>query len=314
MPTTYTPIRYPGGKSKIYPAVERIISSSGLEGCVYAEAFCGGAGLAVKLLLKGDVSRIVLNDVDPAVFSMWDAIVNHPEELCSFLAGTEPTVDEWDRQHDLLASSSSPSLELGMAALFLNRTNRSGILRGGPIGGRGQTGVWAIGARYNPDGLCAKVRRIAARSGDIELRNLDASDFIEAVLRPMATNGGRVLANFDPPYVEKGPELYQNSFDEGDHRALAREIASCEFPWVVTYDAVPLVDEMYAEFERYDLEVGYSAARVRREREILVAGPHVTVPDGLLPRRSAGTEADGTLALIGKSANTLTKRDKRRRV
>ena len=290
MPITYTPIRYPGGKSKIYPTVERIIHSSGLEGCAYAEAFCGGAGLAVKLLLKGDVSRIVLNDLDPAVFSMWDAIVNHPEELCAFLVGTEPTVDEWERQHDLLISSESPSLELGMAALFLNRTNRSGILRGGPIGGRGQTGAWDIDARYNPDGLCAKVRRIAKRSSDIELHNLDASEFIRTILRPMDIQGKRMLANFDPPYVEKGPELYHNSFDEGDHRTLAREIASCEFPWIVTYDAVPLVDEMYKGFARYDLEVGYSAARVRREREILVAGPGVTIPDGLLPRRSAGTE------------------------
>lgn len=291
MPITYTPIRYPGGKSKIYPTVECVIRASGLEGCAYAEAFCGGAGLAVKLLLKGNVSRIVLNDIDPAVFSMWDAIVNHPEELCAFISGTEPTVDEWERQHRLLISSPSPSLELGMAALFLNRTNRSGILRGGPIGGRGQTGAWGIDARYNPDGLCAKVRRIARRAGDIELHNLDASEFIDAVLRPMATRGEPVLANFDPPYVEKGPELYQNSFDEGDHRRLSREIASCEFPWIVTYDAVPLVDEMYEGFARYDLEVGYSAARVRREREILVAGPGVTVPDGLLPRRPGGAES-----------------------
>lgn len=297
MPITYTPIRYPGGKSKIYPTVERIIRSSGLEGCAYAEAFCGGAGLAVKLLLKGDVSRIVLNDVDPAVYSMWDAIVRHPEELCSFLEGTEPTVDEWERQHEVLASSSSPSLELGMAALFLNRTNRSGILRGGPIGGKDQTGAWGIDARYNPDGLCAKVRKIAERSSDIELHNLDASDFIETALRPMATGGERLLANFDPPYVEKGPELYQNSFDEGDHRALARMIASCDFPWVVTYDAVPLVDEMYAGFARYDLEVGYSAARVRREREILVASPSVTVPDGLLPRRSDSAYLKGASGL-----------------
>lgn len=291
MPITYTPIRYPGGKSKIYPTVERIIRASGLEGCAYSEAFCGGAGLAVKLLLRGDVSRIFLNDVDPAVYSMWDAVVNHPEKLCSFLAGTEPTVDEWERQHDILVSSESPSLELGMAALFLNRTNRSGILRGGPIGGKRQTGAWGIGARYNPEGLCAKVRRIAARASDIELHNLDAGDFIETVLCPMGTKGERMLANFDPPYVEKGPELYQNSFDEGDHRALAREITSCEFPWVVTYDAVPLVDEMYADFDLYDLEVGYSAARIRRERETLVAGPGVTVPDGLLTQRSIGTES-----------------------
>lgn len=286
MPITYTPIRYPGGKSKIYPTVERIIRASGLDGCVYAEAFCGGAGLAIKLLLKGDVSRIVLNDVDPAVFSMWDAIVNHPEELCSFLAGTEPTVGEWERQHDLLVSSDSPSLDLGMAALFLNRTNRSGILRGGPIGGRRQTGAWGIGARYNPDCLCAKVRRIAEGRATSSCTASMRAPSSSPSCAPWPPGADWCWRTSTPPYVEKGPELYQSSFDEGDHRTLAREIASCDFPWVVTYDAVPLVDEMYAGFDRYDLEVGYSAARVRREREILVAGPGVTVPAGLLPIRT----------------------------
>lgn len=284
MPLTYTPIRYPGGKSKIYPVVERIIDESGLAGCTYAEAFCGGAGLAVKLLLMGKVSRVILNDLDPAVYSMWVAIVRHPVELCRFLSETAPTIDEWERQHEVLTSSDEPSAELGMAALFLNRTNRSGILRGGPIGGRGQAGKWDVGARYNPRTLCSKIERISARAEDIELHNLDATDFIGQVLDPVSRREEKLLANFDPPYVEKGPELYKNSFRDADHRSLAARISSCRFPWIVTYDAVPLVDQMYAKFDRYELEVGYSAASVRRAKETLVAGPGIKVPDGILPR------------------------------
>lgn len=283
MPITYTPIRYPGGKSKIYPAVREIIEASELSGCRYSEAFCGGAGLAVKLLRDGVVSSIVLNDVDPAVYSMWDAIVNHPDELCAFLGETQPTLEEWNRQHEVLVRSSSPSLELGEAALFLNRTNRSGILMGGPIGGRSQTGTYGIDARYNVESLSRKIRDISSRSNAISLYNLDASDFIDEVLRPL---GGHLLANFDPPYVEKGPELYKNSFTAGDHLALAEKIASCGFPWIVTYDAVPLVDRAYEKFDRYDLEIGYSAASIKRGREILIAGPGVTIPEGLLTKRS----------------------------
>lgn len=259
----------------------------GLVGCAYAEAFCGGAGLAIRLLLRGRVSRVLLNDLDPAVYSMWDAIVNHPDELCGFLMEVPLTVEEWSRHHEALVSATSPSLALGMSALYLNRTNRSGILRARPIGGMAQEGAYGMGARFNRDDLCRKVMSIAARADDIVLGNKDASDFIRDDLMTCDGADGALLANFDPPYVGKGPGLYANSFTHANHLALADEIADCDFPWIVTYDAVPLVDRAYARFRRYDLSVGYSAARARVGSEILVAGPRVAVPDGLLARRAA---------------------------
>ena len=277
MPITYTPIRYPGGKSKLYPIVDAVIEASCLAGCTYAEAYCGGAGLAVKLLLKGRVSRIVLNDIDPAVYSMWDAIVHHSEELCAFLADVPLDIDEWRSMRDVFESATGPSLELGKAALYLNRTNRSGILRGGPIGGMSQSGTYSLGARFNRDNLCEKIRAIAARSGDIELFNDDAIDFIDGEL---ATRKG-LFANFDPPYVVKGPGLYENHYTNEDHGAVAKKISSCDFPWVVTYDDSALVKELYKDFDQYSVSVGYSAASVRVGSEVLIAGPGVTVPDSL---------------------------------
>ncbi len=277
MPITYTPIRYPGGKSKLYPLVDAIVEANGLEGCTYAEAYCGGAGLAAKLLLKGRVSRIVLNDVDPAVYSMWDMIVNHPDELCAFISDVPLTVDEWDARREVLLSADGPSEELGLAAFYLNRTNRSGILRGGPIGGRSQEGRYKIGARFNRRPLCGKVRALAARAGDIELYNLDACDFIDGVL----SGAGNLFANFDPPYVEKGPGLYENHYTAGDHAEVAERISSCTFPWIVTYDSSPFISELYGGFDRYAVSVGYSAAGIRTGSEVLIAGPGVAVPESL---------------------------------
>lgn len=277
MPVTYTPIRYPGGKSKLYPIVDAIVGASGLVGCTYAEAYCGGAGLAVKLLLRGRVSGIILNDVDPAVYSMWDAIINHPDELCDFVMGVPLTVEEWRRNREAFDSLGSPSLELGKAAFYLNRTNRSGILRGGPIGGMSQTGRYKIGARFNREGLCGKIRAIAARAGDIELHNKDASRFIDEDL--VGRDG--LFANFDPPYVVKGPGLYESSYTTEDHGRVAREISSCEFPWIVTYDAAPIIGRLYEGFDMYAINVGYSAASARVGSEVLIAGPGITVPDSL---------------------------------
>ena len=277
MPATYTPIRYPGGKTKLYPLVDAVIEANGLGGCTYCEAFCGGAGLAVKLLLRGRVSAVVLNDLDPAVFSMWDAIVNRPDELCEFVSDVKLSVGEWERRRETFLAADGPSPELGLAAFYLNRTNRSGILRAGPIGGRGQDGAYGIGARFNRKGLVRKIRAISERADSIELRNMDACDFIDNVL---AGRDG-LLANFDPPYVVKGPELYKSSYTDEDHAALAKKVAGCEFPWIVTYDDDPMVDELYARFERRTIRVGYSAARAKAGSEILVASRGLRLPEGL---------------------------------
>ncbi|MCI2185072.1 DNA adenine methylase [Bifidobacterium tibiigranuli] len=276
MPITYTPFRYPGGKSKIFPLVHDIIADSGLTGCTYAEAFCGGAGLAIKLLLKGDVNEVILNDIDPSVFSMWDMVLHHSEELIDFIKVVPLTISEWDHQHDIFSTEKVPTQYLGKAAFYLNRTNRSGILAAGPIGGREQDGEYGINARFNRTGLINKILAISKYSSHIRLYNLDARLFIEQVLNAAETPQN-IFANFDPPYVQKGPKLYENSLVESDHREIATAIAQCKCKWMVTYDSNPLVTELYADFDRYKLDIEYSAYDKRSAVEILAAGPDVVV-------------------------------------
>ena len=281
MPITYTPLRFPGGKSKIYSFMISLIETNELRGCVYAEAFCGGAGLAMKLLLKNDVSKVVLNDCDPAIYSIWDAVVHHPDELCTYIDSVQLGMDEWERCHELYQNADEPSLELGKAALFLNRTNRSGILTGGVIGGKAQTGTYKIGARFNRKTLREKVQKISARSGDIELHNLDVLDFMSTVAPEL---GGHSLLYLDPPYVQKGPGLYENSFTDENHRVLASRIKQYAEKWMVTYDTDDLVDELYAPADDWaitvdGIKVGYSATTTRNTAtERLVLGPGVKMP------------------------------------
>ena len=282
MPITYTPLRFPGGKSKIYPFMISLIDANDLRGCTYAEAFCGGAGLAMKLLLKGDVSKVVLNDYDPAVYSIWDAVVNHSEELCSYIESAPLDMDEWERCHEVYRDAGEPSLELGKAAFFLNRTNRSGILTGGVIGGKAQTGTYKIDARFNRKGLCEKVRSIAVKACSIELYNLDVLDFMSDVAPEL---GGSSLLYLDPPYVQKGPGLYENSFTDDDHRELAGRIKQYGGKWMVTYDTDDLIDKLYAPSEEWAItvdaiKVGYSAATARNvATERLVLGPGLKMPE-----------------------------------
>lgn len=273
MPATYTPIRYPGGKTKIYPLVKGIIDENGFRGRTYAEAFAGGAGLAMKLLLKGDVSAVMINDLDRAVYCMWDAVVNHSEKLCTFVSETEVTVDEWKRHRETYRDQDkAEDFELGCAAFFLNRTNVSGILDGGVIGGIEQLGEFKVDARFSKPGLLRKIRSIAKKRGDIRIFNLDAEEFIADVL----AKEENLFAYFDPPYVKKGPGLYRSSFDEDKHRSLAEAIQKCKFPWIATYDDDELIERLYGENVRETFGIGYSAYKASRGKEKLILPPCVS--------------------------------------
>lgn len=273
MPTTYTPIRYPGGKTKIYPLVKSIIDENEFGDCAYAEAFAGGAGLAMKLLLKGDVPSVIINDLDRAVYCMWDVIVNRSEDLCAFVNNTEVTVGEWKRHRETYRNQKDvDDFELGCAAFFLNRTNVSGILDGGVIGGMEQLGNFKIGARFSKPGLLTKIRAIAARRNEIKIFNLDAESFITDVL----AGEENLFAYFDPPYVKKGPGLYRSSFNEDKHRSLAKAIQACKFPWIATYDDDELIEKLYGENVRETFGIGYSAYKASRGKEKLILPPNVS--------------------------------------
>ena len=275
MATTYTPIRYPGGKTKLYPEIRAILEMNDLLGHPYAELFAGGAGLAIKLLLKGDVSSIVINDYDRAVYCMWDAIVNHAEEMCEFIDSAVLDIETWKKVRDMYQNHDGVGdFELGKAAFYLNRTNVSGILSGGVIGGLEQTGNYKMDVRFNRKTLKKKIMDIAARRDDIEVTRLDAEDFIDDRM-----GDSELFAYLDPPYVQKGPGLYRSAFDEAKHRSLARKVGDARSKWVVTYDADDLIDDIYCNYERGDLEISYTANVKTVGKEKIILGPGLKWPE-----------------------------------
>lgn len=277
MPVTCTPIRYPGGKTKIYPLIKEIMKANNLIGEPYAEVFAGGAGLAIKLLLNNDVSSIVINDYDRAVYSMWDAIVNHGEEMCHFVGSVDLTVEVWKKYREVYRNmDNADSLELGKAAFYLNRTNVSGILSGGLIGGVNQTGNYKMDVRFKRKPLQEKIWAIANQRDRIKVTNLDAEDFLGK-----DKYAEDAFIYLDPPYVKKGPGLYKSSFTEEKHRALAKKIADCSAPWVVTYDDNKLIDEIYSSFEQNNLSIRYSANIKMIGKEKIILSPQLSWPDEL---------------------------------
>ncbi|EME8860622.1 DNA adenine methylase [Enterobacter mori] len=239
-----TPLRYPGGKGKLSNFMLNVIEVNNLSPIHYAEPYAGGAGLALKLLDLNVAERIILNDINLSVYAFWHSVLNNADTLCSMIYNTPVTMDEWYKQKEIINNTSNYDLlTIGFSTFFLNRTNRSGILKGGVIGGKKQDGEWKLDARYNKKDLISRIKNIHAAKDRIELFNLDAIEFINNVVIRLPENS---LTYLDPPYYVKGKGLYINHYNHEDHVNVANVVQSdIKTPWIVSYDNTPEIRNMY---------------------------------------------------------------------
>ena len=264
----YSPLRYPGGKTKIAPLVNAIMENAKIKNGVYIEPFAGGAGVALTLLLRNNVSHIVINDMDTTIYAFWYSVLNYNEEFIQLIKDTPITIEEWYNQKKIFLNNNVKNiLELGFATFFLNRTNRSGILKAGPIGGYNQTGKYSIDVRFNKEDLITRIMRIGEYRDKISLFNLEIKEFINSVLSEYESNA---FVYFDPPYYKKGHELYINFFKPEDHQVLAELIKQIKIDWMVTYDNTEEVKAIYKDREQKIYDLNYSLANKGNNSEIIV--------------------------------------------
>ena len=273
----YSPLRYPGGKGKLASFMEYMIDQLGHRGGTYIEPFAGGAGIAMELLLRNVVSRIVINDYDKAVWSFWKAILTETDRFVEEIRMVPLTVDEWQKQHEILVTQNDKySFELGFAAFYMNRTNRSGIIKGGVIGGQEQAKDWKMDVRFRREELVTRIQRIAARKKDIKLYNKDVNSFIKNYVPLYEENA---LIYFDPPYFRKGQQLYMNFFNYKDHVRIEQEIrehVNCD--WIITYDYEPQIEEIYHNYNLRLYDLNYSVSTKRKANELMIFKDGIFIP------------------------------------
>jgi DNA adenine methylase len=274
----FTPLRYPGGKGKLTVFVKALLESNCLLDGEYVEPYAGGAGIAIELLLHEYVNRIHINDVSRPIYAFWSSVLNYTDDLSRKIVDTKVTVAEWDKQKSVLSTPDDhDDLSLGFATFFLNRTNRSGILNGGIIGGRDQTGPWKIDARFNAKELVTRIITIARMRSRISLTCKDALKFLTAGTKKWPT---RTLLYLDPPYYVKGSQLYYDFYKPGDHAQLAEFIMRGDLrqQWMVSYDNVPEIHKLYAGARNVIYDIAYSARSASKGSEVMFFRKGLKVP------------------------------------
>lgn len=279
----YTPLRYPGGKARFAPFISRVMEINGLAGGHYLEPYAGGAGVALELLFHGYAKHVHINDLDPAIFDFWKAITTVPDEVLRLLNDTPVTMEQWLHWRSVLRGEVKVDLaERGFATLFMNRTNRSGVLKGGVIGGMKQDGDYKIDARMKKDVLASRIEMIALHSSCISVYQEDAYSLL---FRCKDFLPQKALIYLDPPYYVKGQGLYRNFYDHEDHERIADLVQSGSFSreWVVSYDNVSEIQSMYRSSRSLRYGLNYTAQIRYVGSEVMFFKGGLKIPESLIP-------------------------------
>ena len=223
------------------------------------------------MLIDGEVPNVILNDSDPHIFCFWDSVLNYTDELCTLISNTPITIEERSRQKEIYRDKAAAPLAHGFALLFLNRVNYSGIIKGGAIGGNDQEGDYKLDCRFPTERIIAAIRAIAAKRAQVQLFNMDASDFIRQIV--LVGNDQKFL-NIDPPYFGKGAALYRNYYRKDDHKKFAelmRDEVQNQFPWIMTYDDAQEIKDLYAGLNMYTYDLCHSAQGAHIGKEIVIS-------------------------------------------
>lgn len=244
--------RYPGSKARyagiLLNHMKPIIKTK------FTDVFVGGGSILCAVAKNHPTVKLHANDLDERIYSFWKIIERkrgrEVSELISLILNP-PTIDLF---RSLRESKPRTLVEKAYLAVFFNRTTFSGVATSGPIGGYGQTSKWSIGCRYNSKEMINKICiMLKLFEGRLKVTNLDFADVLN--------NDGMYL---DPPYYEKGGDLYPKKMREIDHDRLSEALFKKE-NWLLSYDDHLKIRELYSKSFITTLEGRYSISGKKKE-------------------------------------------------
>ncbi len=273
----YSPLRYPGGKNKLSAFIANICVDNNINGH-YVEPYSGGASVALFLLMENFVDKITINDRDRSIYAFWFSVLNHTNQLCKMIENAEMNIEEWRKQKEIQRNKKNVDLlTLGFSTFYLNRTNRSGIINAGVMGGILQNGNYLMNCRFNKVDLINRIKLIAKKKKQIRLYRKDAIKLIDKIQQE--ADNENVIFYFDPPYYLKASTLYMNHYEEQHHKSVSDKIKSIQnIEWIVSYDNVPQIIELYNECQQKEFSFKHTAYQSRIGREILFFSPNLKQP------------------------------------
>jgi len=276
-----SPLRYPGGKALLAAYVSGVIEENLLGGCTLYEPYAGGASVSLELLHLGFIEKAVLIERDPLVYAFWWSVFNDTAALCDAIEVCDVSMETWRQLNPLREVSDTSQtdftlLQLGIAGLFFNRTNFSGVIGAGPIGGQKQSSQYKIGCRFNKEKIIRQIRYLAKFAGRVNVIFGDAINYLKK--NSLKISAGFSFVYVDPPYYLQGKKLYRHFYTDEDHSNLSKFICGQGYPWLMSYDDHPRIRELYADQHMQPIYLDYKVKSSRRAQELVISNLQIPVP------------------------------------
>lgn len=264
-------LRYPGGKTKIKKTIlSKLIKIYDNDNDIneYREPFFGGGSIGLEFIKESpNIKNFWLNDKDFGIYALWKSVLSNPTELKFLVREFVPTVGKfYEFKNDLLFGEKSDDIvNIGFKKLAIHQISYSGLgtKSGSPQGGKSQKSKYKIDCRWSPNHICKNIDNINNLfcSRNIKITNLDFSEILD---------GGEALIYLDPPYYEKGGELYQYSFNFWDHLKLAESLKLTKNKWLLSYDDCSEIRKLYSWAQTEEINLNYTINSSRNKNELLI--------------------------------------------
>jgi len=263
-----SPLRYPGGKSKLLHNIIPNIYPSFKE---FREPFVGGGSIFLAAMQRVNPTALYkINDLNYNVYCFWKELKENGRVLINKIETIKNEYSDGKKLFQFLTSSEKERMELERAVRFfiLNRITFSGTTDSGGYSEQ------AFHNRFTD----SSIQRLKPLPKLLENVIVEHGDYEKLLLEPSK----EVFIFLDPPYFSSTKsKLYGKNGDlhtTFDHERFANNMKKCNHKWLITYDDCKEVRDLFS-FQKsnfYEWKAQYGMTNVASEvsqkgKELMIA-------------------------------------------
>lgn len=274
--SSYSPLRYPGSKAALVEYISAVLAHNRLNTTHFIEPYAGSAVASLYLLQQEQILSATILEKDILIYAFWHSVFHHTNDLLGRIEELPITIDTWHEFQPYRRTNNLddyPIVEMGLAGLFFNRTNFSGILKANPLGGIHQSSPYKIDCRFNRQRIMDSIEHLGGYRNQITVMFGDAMDYLNREYG-FGFHENHFLY-VDPPYYEKGQALYRHWYTHDEHMALARFLTQCNTPWLASYDNNEAIRMAYHQNNLGERYFDYTISKYRKTPELLISNQEI---------------------------------------
>ncbi len=262
-----SPLRYPGGKSKVVNFLSRFFPSDFKE---LREPMCGGASITLYWAQVKPEGRYIIGDINYDIYCFWKELKEQPEKLIKEILNIWKSTGDGRKLYEELIERrhklGDDAFQRAVDFFILNRISFSGTVDSGGYSEE------AFRKRFT----LSSIEKLLYVSRVLKRIDIFYGDYSEL----MHIEGEDTVIFLDPPYYSsRNSRLYGkrgNLHTDFDHKRLRNEVVKCRHKILITYDNSPKIKRLYEGFYILEWKMKYGMTNygrnyLREGDELLIA-------------------------------------------